>query len=118
MMLKIFFMFVGASIASYLSLGAKGTRIQREAEYNMLLNYSHTKSNCSIETEIIDVMNKTIINIESQLYHLKQENIMLKGLHITPSRHALQFKQRPPPPIPLKRSRTHRMLARERMGRG
>ena len=72
-MLKIFCMFMGASISSYLSLGAKGTRIQREAEYNMLLNCSHTKSNCSIETEIIDLMNKTIMNIESQLDSCEME---------------------------------------------
>ena len=73
MMLKTICIFMGASIASYLSLGAKGTRIQREAEYNMLLNCSHTKSNCSIETEIIDLMNKNIMNIESQLDSCEME---------------------------------------------
>ena len=72
-MLKTICIFMGASIASYLSLGAKGTRIQREAEYNMLLNCSHTKSNCSIETEIIDLMNKNIMNIESQLDSCEME---------------------------------------------
>ena len=50
-------MFIGASLASYLSLGSKGNRSKRAAEYNMLLNCSFQNPNCSVQTDIIELMN-------------------------------------------------------------
>jgi hypothetical protein len=76
MMLKIFYMFIGASLASYLSLGSKGNRSKRAAEYNMLLNCSFQNPNCSVQTDIIELMNINYIQIEEELKYCEMDLIL------------------------------------------
>ena len=76
MMLKIFCMFIGASLASYISLGAKGNRSRRASEYNMLLNCSFQNPNCSVQTDIIELMNINYIQIEEELKYCEMDLIL------------------------------------------